>query len=568
MKKPKIKILIGYHKPAVLLKDDILTPIHLGRALVTECSKDGEMAKEDFEWMCENMIGDDTGDNISYLNRYFCELTGIYWAWKNYDKLGSPDYIGFMHYRRIFDFYSDFEKLPINKKFNISELSYIDDFDKNMYLNSENIINTILVYNRVIIKAQNVNPYSHYKYATDFLKIKDYDICLDIISKKFCKYSKASKIYNNREESYFCNMFILPKEDFFEYCTFLFGVLFEGQKLINTSKYNIIEKRVFGHLAERLSGIFFTYLKNKKYQLKELDVIYIKNCELFRKITPAFKENNIPIIFSCDDNYLSYLAVLLYSIKAHSSKEYNYDICILYNCLNQGNMQKVINFIQDINISVRFINITPYIYQAKKQVYFHTVAHFKESTYYRFFIPLIFKEFQKIIYLDSDIIIQCNLSDLYSIDFDKPLAAAKCMIFSQVKQVDHRITKLKMKQPENYFQAGVMVYNIQKCLNINFTQKCLNKLQELKDPPLVDQDVLNAVFEGDIHYISLKWNCLWNVSYRIPNFKILYSKDFLKDYQEAERDPYIIHYCDYFKPWNSPHLPKADIWWHYARQTP
>ncbi|HEG8108174.1 TPA: hypothetical protein SFZ39_001675, partial [Campylobacter jejuni] len=144
-------------------------------------------------------------------------------------------------------------------------------------------------------------------------------------------------------------------------------------------------------------------------------------------------------------------------------------------------------------------------------------------------------------------------------DFDKPLAAAKCMIFSQVKQADHRITKLKMKQPENYFQAGVMVYNIQKCLKMDFTQKCLNKLQELKDPPLVDQDVLNAVFEGDIHYISLKWNCLWNVSYRIPNFKILYSKDFLKDYQEAERDPYIIHYCDYFKPWNSPHLPKADI---------
>ncbi|KQH56827.1 glycosyl transferase, partial [Campylobacter coli] len=92
---PKVKILVGYHKPAVLLKDEILTPIHLGRALATQVSKDGEMSKEDFKWMCENMIGDDTGDNISHLNRYFCELTGIYWAWKNYDKLGNPDYIGF-----------------------------------------------------------------------------------------------------------------------------------------------------------------------------------------------------------------------------------------------------------------------------------------------------------------------------------------------------------------------------------------------------------------------------------------------------------------------------------------
>ena len=109
---PKIKILVGYHKPAVLLKDDILTPIHLGRALVTEASKDGEMSKEDFEWMCENMIGDDTGDNISHLNRYFCELTGIYWAWKNYDKLGNPDYIGFSHYRRHLIFDETFQLPP------------------------------------------------------------------------------------------------------------------------------------------------------------------------------------------------------------------------------------------------------------------------------------------------------------------------------------------------------------------------------------------------------------------------------------------------------------------------
>ena len=101
---PSIKILVGYHKPAELLKDDILTPIHLGRALATEASKDGNISKDDYKWMCENMIGDDTGDNISYLNRYLNELTGIYWAWKNYDKLGNPDYIGYVHYRRLFLF--------------------------------------------------------------------------------------------------------------------------------------------------------------------------------------------------------------------------------------------------------------------------------------------------------------------------------------------------------------------------------------------------------------------------------------------------------------------------------
>ena len=64
VKQPSVKILVGYHKPAQLLKSDILVPIHLGRALATQISKDGQMSEEDYQWMLDNMIGDDTGDNI------------------------------------------------------------------------------------------------------------------------------------------------------------------------------------------------------------------------------------------------------------------------------------------------------------------------------------------------------------------------------------------------------------------------------------------------------------------------------------------------------------------------
>ena len=97
-----VKILVAYHKPAPLLKSDVLVPIHLGRSLGCETSKDGILSSSDYQWMLDNMIGDDTGDNISHLNRFFNEMTAIYWAWKNYDKLGNPDYIGLMHYRRVF----------------------------------------------------------------------------------------------------------------------------------------------------------------------------------------------------------------------------------------------------------------------------------------------------------------------------------------------------------------------------------------------------------------------------------------------------------------------------------
>ena len=96
-----MKLLICYHKKDVLLKDDVLTPIHVGRVLARQ-----RMGEDDpqFKWLEENMIGDDTGDNISDKNSSYNELTAVYWAWKNYDKLRNPDYIGLMHYRRHFIF--------------------------------------------------------------------------------------------------------------------------------------------------------------------------------------------------------------------------------------------------------------------------------------------------------------------------------------------------------------------------------------------------------------------------------------------------------------------------------
>ena len=88
MKDKNLKILVASHKPDRVYHDDVYTPIHVGRAI----SKfKNEMA---------DMIGDDTGDNISSKNGEFCELTAIYWAWKN---LKDADYIGLAHYRRYFE---------------------------------------------------------------------------------------------------------------------------------------------------------------------------------------------------------------------------------------------------------------------------------------------------------------------------------------------------------------------------------------------------------------------------------------------------------------------------------
>ncbi len=286
MKKPSVKILIAYHKPASLLKDEVLTPIHVGRALATESSKDGSMSEEDYQWMLDNMIGDDTGDNISFKNREYCESTGIYWIWKNYGKLGDPDYIGFMSYRRFLIF-NEFEydkqnqtkeekayrEIWANANSNILDKyglnlktinQYIPQYDLILPLKSEiKLVNTDSVREDWIKNILGVN-------------VEDYDKMVKYICENFPDYRNYILEQRDTSRRYFYHIFIIRKDLFFDYCNFLFSVLEKLEKIIDTSNYSINGKRTLGYLGEALYDLYMrklTYEGNIKY--KELGIVKI-----------------------------------------------------------------------------------------------------------------------------------------------------------------------------------------------------------------------------------------------------------------------------------------------------
>ena len=236
-----IKILVCYHKKDVLLKDDVLVPIHVGRALALrkKNSQDPEL-----QWLLENTIGDNTGDNISEKNASYNELTALYWAWKNYDKLGNPDYIGLMHYRRHFIF------RPSNKV--VEECDGIDEtyFDKINY-NESSIEHLFDDCDFVAHVGQVDNVYKHY---AENHHIEDLDLAIKILKQKYPRYTKTANKYLNLSYANLCNMFILPKDLFFRYCKWIFDILqaFED-------KTDLSEKRLF--ISERLTGIFMEQFK-------------------------------------------------------------------------------------------------------------------------------------------------------------------------------------------------------------------------------------------------------------------------------------------------------------------
>ena len=101
--KKKYNIFVCYHKPFDILENEVLTPIHAGRAVAANPLQDTKITPADLKWLKSKMIGDDSGENISEKNRYYNECSVTYWMWKN---ISSP-YVGLFHYRRVFNMNSD-----------------------------------------------------------------------------------------------------------------------------------------------------------------------------------------------------------------------------------------------------------------------------------------------------------------------------------------------------------------------------------------------------------------------------------------------------------------------------
>ena len=257
----KINILISCHKPSKTMNNKYVKPIQVGT----------ELAKNKIE----GCLYDNEGENISHKNKRYCELTAQYWAWKNIDS----EYYGFFHYRRYLSFANKkFFKMPF---VDVKMDKVTDENLKKFGLTEENIENFVYKYDVIVPKRSYcVNNYYHYKTANGH-HIRDLDFCLDVIKKDYPEMAKSAKKYMRSGFAYFCNMFVMKKEIFNNYCNWLFDILEKHEKEYPCLDYNTREYRVSGFLAERLCGIYITWLKqNKNLKIKEVQRIKIKDTNL------------------------------------------------------------------------------------------------------------------------------------------------------------------------------------------------------------------------------------------------------------------------------------------------
>lgn len=282
-----IKILIVTHIPYKLFGNNCFIPIHAGRAIANKSSKDGKIDEKDYQWLLKNTIGDDSGDNISAQNRYYSECSALYWAWKNYDKIGNPDYIGLMHYRRHFIFNDTYFETAKKNSWGKGLQFIKHDFINKDYLNKiglteKNIRQACEKYDLIVSKdsqldiIRNRNLREDYEKTILGTKVKDFDLMLDIITEKYPEYNNVINQNINGYRKTMYQMFIMKKDLFFRYCEFLFDILFEINKQVDFSLYSTNGKRSLGYLAELLHSIFVWKMEEEGKNILKLGISMVE----------------------------------------------------------------------------------------------------------------------------------------------------------------------------------------------------------------------------------------------------------------------------------------------------
>lgn len=275
----------------------------------------------------------------------------------------------------------------------------------------------------------------------------------------------------------------------------------------------------------------------------------------------------IPVVFATDKNFIPYLYVAIQSLVDNSSDSNNYDIVILCTDVEEYK-QKQFKQLEKSNISIRFFDMANLM--SEYQDVWYTHWGYSESVYYRFFIPQLFSKYYKVLFLDADIIVNCDIANLYYENIGENQIGAVLGLARQIDEDWHRdyIEKVLKIESDKYFNAGIIIFNIAKIDIKNFLNTCINQLIELREPPMQDQDVFNVIFKDKIAYLNITYNLTWNCIHCWENFQENLEGSIKQEYIDALNMPKIIHYAGKFKPWKQPYLSYADYFWKYARKTP
>lgn len=265
------------------------------------------------------------------------------------------------------------------------------------------------------------------------------------------------------------------------------------------------------------------------------------------------KKKIVPVFFSVDENYAPYLSTALASLIEHTSENYQYNLHVVHHNLTRRSLRKIQKLDlgrENVNIIMTEMQETLSGISDRKSTQLKA-DYFTPTIYYRIFLPEMFPQYDKGVYLDSDIIVNDDIAKLFETDLNGNLVAATvdmstqgdellCKYFDEVVGVKH----------DKYFNSGVLVIDFEKFRKEEFCEHFLYLLNKYDfDTVAPDQDYLNAMCAGRVKYLDAAWNAMPTPDHH------------------PMKSPKIVHYNLFFKPWHYDGTDYEELFWEYAKHS-
>lgn len=304
--------------------------------------------------------------------------------------------------------------------------------------------------------------------------------------------------------------------------------------------------------------------------------IPVNNLNIEIKPKSTAKTNPIVIVCAADNNYAMQLAVTVRSALANLHSQRQMLLFIIDGGIKNHNKQKILKSLKSEKCDVQFVAIPEFLLKNIEEVHLGSEGIIKKAPYisiasfYRLLIPeLLSDQFEKVIYLDCDLVVRGNLEQLWQTDLgDNYLLAAQDTWIPYVSSPTGMLNyqKLGISPDLKYFNAGVLVINLKKWRNNSISDQALKYFkQNIEYVGWYDQGILNALLAGQWGELDPRWNCSPSSVYGLSSWK---ESPFTEEiYNNLIRNPYIIHYVSNKKPWTSRHTLLKEYFFKYVDMT-
>lgn len=266
----------------------------------------------------------------------------------------------------------------------------------------------------------------------------------------------------------------------------------------------------------------------------------------------SIEKKIIPVVYAVDDNYAPFLGVSLKSIIKNACGDYDLKVYILNTGITEVNKDRILKIAKDteIGVSVEFVDVADRMDKIKGKT--HLRDYYTNAIYYRIFIPSLFSQYEKVIYLDCDIVLLTDVEKLYDTDLGNNIVAAVHEEAMSWFDCFGTYSERYLGVPRNeYFNSGLLVINTKEYLKEEIETKFINLMLSYKMEVAPDQDYLNVLLHGKTKLLDIGWN-----------------KTPIPDKEFEDDKIFLVHFKLNFKPWHYFGIRYEEFFWKNAKDTP